>query len=293
MEVPQEVKLRIEIRKELLANVDKYSERLKLIDDEIREYFRAMDLLKLQEEDEDFENDDNNCSIKLEGKFTSFRIEVNEVNKLNVKLLKVKTLHNKEVFVSEKPMGKGSFRLAYFAKMSTKSNKSSKNDNNKNNDIILIEINNNNNNNNNNKLEHSKNGVNKNVDKNNVNNEKNYENDDKYIVKTQKSFINEKKACLKDIESQLLAEYFANKFNEISKKLTPLYFTKIFLFKLKKKVNFFGAKYLICEEKISGKFTKFNNNVNFINKITKSSTAQTFSHFTYHFSNSNLMIVDI
>ena len=304
--IPKDIVVRIEIRNELNGKVKEFSEaikdlskRLNEVDGEIRDFYRHVQLLEMA--DEEYDQNYSNCREILEGTLTSYRLDI-KGNFDEITIKKVKSKFDQKIIISPNLMGKGTFRLAYFAKFLPPSPSPSplpKMNNNKNN----------NNNNNNNNIGKSFNNIfkNDNIFNNNSLNKSegnlmNYFNKNEksksekseieFIAKAQKTFTNEKKKCLLDIQTHLFSQLFAEKYNEISQ-AAPIHFTKIYLMKLNKEYDWFGAKYLIIEEKIHGKFTKFNNNSNFINKYDQSSTAQSFSHFTYNISKGKYMIVDI
>ena len=115
----------------------------------------------------------------------------------------------------------------------------------------------------------------------------------KKIAKYQLSCKNEIQNCESDIKTSLISQLFANAYNSAPKGIgfKSIQYVSVRLFRLEKEWN--EARYLIIEDSIDGKFTKFNNNSDYVNHTTKCSTAQTFSHFTYHISNQKMMLTDI
>ena len=110
------------------------------------------------------------------------------------------------------------------------------------------------------------------------------------VGKILKETKREKQDCELDLQALLIAHHFCDKFNSLDppKKIR---YTSVFLLKLD--YPFMGAFYISIEERLPGKFIKFNNNSEYVNIKEKCRTAQAFSHFTHQSSKGSLMITDV
>lgn len=90
------------------------------------------------------------------------------------------------------------------------------------------------------------------------------------------------------IEIQVIAQYLANKFNEISKSEKTLKFLDVNFIQLEEN----GVNYSI-EDYVDGTFKKWINNAGVINEEEYASTLNAFSHWSYHATNEYLMITDL
>jgi len=88
-----------------------------------------------------------------------------------------------------------------------------------------------------------------------------------------------------NIETQLTAAFYANKFNEKGppKKLT---FVEPILVQLKTRI-------ITAEPILSGVWTRFSNNSGFVSETEKVATVHAFSHFTYQASKGYIIVVDL
>ncbi|KAL0215170.1 hypothetical protein P9112_007354 [Eukaryota sp. TZLM1-RC] len=96
-------------------------------------------------------------------------------------------------------------------------------------------------------------------------------------------------AFFRDVECQMVASQFADAFNERNppKKVS---FLPCFVLELCDRP---GRPLCNVESYAEGVFRKHNNNYGFVDKQCNRSTPQAFSHFTYHASNNELLVVDI
>jgi len=112
------------------------------------------------------------------------------------------------------------------------------------------------------------------------------------VGKIFKEFVkDERKACEMDIEQLLVAENFAQQFNS---KNPPkkVHYVKPQMFKLDKEWK--GSSYIFLEPKLQGRWTKFNNNHEYVSRDEdKCRTAQAFSHFSYDASGGQKMVTDV
>jgi myosin heavy subunit len=107
----------------------------------------------------------------------------------------------------------------------------------------------------------------------------------KWVYKELQSEDFTQKTNQREIETQIVSSYFAQKFNE--KKLgKTLHFTNVFLCKR-------DDKFASLESFLEGDYIKFQSNRGYVNKKEYHSTVNTFSHFSYQESEKNILVVDL
>ena len=93
-----------------------------------------------------------------------------------------------------------------------------------------------------------------------------------------------------DVKTILIAQYYSNIYNNFNPDKRIVY-SSIKLLRLNTLWN--NRQFIILEEKLNGKWVKFNNNSTYVNLKDKAQTAQAFSHFTFDHSNGNALLTDI
>jgi hypothetical protein len=110
---------------------------------------------------------------------------------------------------------------------------------------------------------------------------------DTYVLKVSADPNEDSQVYYRDVEMQLFAYLFAEKFN-VYKPPKQVSFVKAWLVRLPRR----GNQLCAVERFISGPYRKHNNNYGFVNEDERN-TPQAFSHFSYEASGHSLLICDI
>merc|ERR1712232_1075958 len=103
-----------------------------------------------------------------------------------------------------------------------------------------------------------------------------------------------------DVHESVTAQWYANKFAERQKLNKPFKFAIPKVFKITRDCS--GGKFrksdrVLVEPKLPGKWLKWNNNLDYVNVnapgTNRGRVVQAFSHYTYHKSNGERILVDI
>jgi len=111
--------------------------------------------------------------------------------------------------------------------------------------------------------------------------------EDTFVLKVSSDPNEDSEVYYRDVEMQLFAYQFAEKFN-VYKPPKLVTFVKAWLVKLPRR----GNQLCAVERFISGAYRKHNNNFGFVNEHERN-TPQAFSHFSYEASGHSLLICDI
>jgi len=114
--------------------------------------------------------------------------------------------------------------------------------------------------------------------------------------------ITEEQAIMKEVSTYLVADYFAQTFNESlpgewNNRSNHVRFLKPYVFRLRDSAG--QVHTWFAEEYVEGEFIKWNSNAGYVNSEFRATEhlmdkfVDTFSHHTWHASKGNLIVVDI